>query len=172
VNGSYFTARGQSTLPRNRLTSCGLFGRCMSLVLALSGLAEVARACPLGGSRPHEGQDAKSAHGPKADWTQSRLDPKQTGPKADMSVSLYQLLKRLARLPSVQILMWSRAAARRRWSRQMILGKQIHAHEVGPAMRALVIRYHAAPRHNDSLVRVELVSRLRIGNGRRVHDRD
>lgn len=54
----------------------------------------------------------------------------------------------------------------------MILGKQIHAHEVGPAMRALVIRYHAAPRHNDSLVRVELVGRLRIGNGRRVHDRD
>jgi hypothetical protein len=38
-------------------------------------------------------------------------------------------------------------------------------------MRALVIRYHAAPKHNDSLVRVELVSRLRIGNGR-VHDRD
>jgi hypothetical protein len=54
----------------------------------------------------------------------------------------------------------------------MIIGKQIHAHEVGPAMRALVIRYHAAPRHNDSLVRVELVGRLRIGNERRVHDRD
>src|SRR6476469_6929753 len=30
-----------------RLTSCGLFVRCMSLVLALNGRAEVSLACPL-----------------------------------------------------------------------------------------------------------------------------
>src|SRR5712671_1370682 len=33
-DGPCFTTRGQSTVPRDRLTSCGLFVRCMSLVLA------------------------------------------------------------------------------------------------------------------------------------------